>query len=182
MGGKTPSSLMWLIGKQTRLAGQMQRRSEELQRLKARAEEVEAEIAALAVKRSQIESVMKLHEVQVDPCDLRAIRPHERKSILGHGGITRVIFATLRDAENNTAATTELVAAVIRHMTSEPDPKDIRRIKERVRIRLSIMTSEGKLTPIRGRNYSTPSSWRLATVPSETQPGFPTVDHGGADV
>ena len=152
MSSKTLSSLLWLIRKQTRLVGLMERRSEELRRLKARVADIEAEIGALTAQRSQIESVMKLHEVQVDPQDLRAIRPHETKRLLEHGGITRVIMAVLRDAPGHTATTVELVAAVIHHMKSEPSPNELQNVKCRVRVRLSIMASAGRLVPVRGRD------------------------------
>ena len=178
MSSKTLSSLLWLIRKQTRLVGLMERRSDELERLKARIAEIEAELGALAVQRSQIESVMKLHEVQVDPQDLRAIRPHETKRLLGHGGITRAVLAYLRDAPGHTATTVELVAAVIGHMKAKPSPKDLDKIKRRVRVRLSIMASAGRLVPVRGLDYCTPCSWRLATAPPETPSEFPAVGPG----
>ena len=171
-----------MIRKQTRLVGLMERRSEELARLKARSAEIKAELGVLAARRSQIESVMRLHEVQVDPRDLRAIRPHETKRLLRHGGVTHVVQAYLRDAPDHTATTVELVAAVISHMKSKPSPKELDKVKRRVRVRLSIMASAGRLVPVRGRDYCTPCSWRLATAPVETQPGFPTGDHVVADV
>ena len=54
MSSKTPSSLLWMIRKQTRLVGLMERRSAELARLKARIAEIKAELGVLAVQRSQI--------------------------------------------------------------------------------------------------------------------------------
>lgn len=182
MSSNTPSSLLWLIRKQTRLAGQMQRRTEELGRVKAHVAEIEAEIADLAEKRSQIEAVMKLHDVQVDPRDLRPIRPHARKALIGHGGITRVVMAELREAPDNMATTVELAAAVVRYLDSVPEPEEMSRLKRRVRIRLAIMASKGKLVAVPALGHSTPNSWRLATAPSVSPSGSPVADPGGGDV
>lgn len=181
MSSKTPSSLLWLIRKQTRLVGLIERRSEELGRLKARIADIEAEVGALTVQRSQIESVLKLHEVQVDPRHLRAIRPHETKRLLNHGGITRVVMAFLRDAPGHTATTVELVAAVIHQTKLELSPNEHEKVKRRVRVRLSIMASAGRLVPVRGRDYCTPCSWHLATALPEIPSGSPSADPGGGD-
>lgn len=168
MSGRTPSSLKWLIHKQTRLAGEILRKRQRIERCRLEISQYEAEIAELLRRQQQVESVMQLHEVRVDPRNLRPIRPHYRKFALGYGGLTRVIYKTLGAANNNTATTREIMVAVLALLPSEPAPEQREQIKQQLRIRLCIMARQGMITKLDRTGPCDPCSWHLSMMQLRT--------------
>ena len=166
MYGKTPSSLKWLIDKQTRLAGQMLRKQDHLARLREQVAACKKEIAGLRTRRQQVEAVMRMHEIKIKAEELRPIRPHYNLCLLGHGGLTRLIYSVLRQSASGTATTRDIVAAVFNALPSKssPDPDQIEHVKVRVRVRLCIMARKGLLMWSPDRGPCEPCSWRLAMV------------------
>lgn len=164
----TPSSLKWLIDKQTRLAGQVQRKRDHIAELKVLIADCRTEIRRLQSQLAQVEAVMRLHELQVDPKDLRPILPHKNKAVLQYGGVTRLVFAMLRVAETKTATTREIVAAVIDALPEAPTIAETKLIQERVRIRLCILAQQGNLIRLPQPGPSLPCSWRLVMEPSQS--------------
>jgi len=161
----TPSSLKWLIDKQTRLAGQIQRKRDHIAEFNVLIADCRTEIRRLQGQLVQVEAVMRLHEIQVDPKDLRPIRPHKNKAVLRYGGITRLVFTMLRTAKEKTATTREIVAAVIDALPEAPTIVEKKLIQERVRIRLCILAQQGNLIRLPQPGPSLPCSWRLAMEP-----------------
>lgn len=166
MLGRTPSSLKWLIHKQTRLAGEIQRKRQRIEHCRAEISRYKTEIAELFRRQQQVESVMQLHEVRVDPRKLRPIRPHHHKPVLGYGGLTRVIYKTLGAANDNTATTREIMVAVLALLPSEPAPEQREQMKRQLRIRLCIMAQQEMITKLDRSGPCDPCSWRLATMRS----------------
>jgi hypothetical protein len=159
----TPSSLKWLINKQTRFAGQILQKQDQLVQLREQMAVCRKEIAGLQAKQLQIEAVMRMHEIKLNAQELRPIRPHSHLSLLGHGGLTRLIYATLRESESGTATTRDFVAAVSKALPVCLDPDQMERVKVRVRVRLCIMAQRGMLTRSPDRGPCEPCSWHLAT-------------------
>lgn len=142
----------------------MLRKQGQLERLRAEVAKCESEIAGLQQTRTQVEAVMRLHEVQVNPVDLRPIRPQFNKAVLGYGGVTRIVFATLRTAKNGTATTREITAAVLEALPQKPDAVQMAHVKERIQVRLCVMATQGKLIKIPQPSPCEPCSWRPATA------------------
>jgi hypothetical protein len=166
MHAKTPSSLKWLIGKQARLAGQIFRKNDHVAQLREQITAFEKEIAGLHEQKRQIEAVMQMHEVRINAEELRPIRPQHNSSLLGYGGLTRLIYRVLRKSENGTATTRDIVAAVFNAMPSRAalGHDQVERVKARVRVRLCIMAKHGLLMKCPARGPGEPCSWHLAMV------------------
>jgi hypothetical protein len=180
MPNATPSSLKWLIDKYVKLAGQVQRKQDQINDYKVLIADYRTDIRELRKQLAQVEAVMRLHEIQIDPKDLRPVRPHESKAVTRYGGITSVAVSTLRSSETKTATTREIVAAVIRTYPEPPKIETQRLIQHRVRIRLCIMAQQGYLVRLPRRGPFDPCSWHLAKVPPQNPSESPVAD--GADV
>jgi len=162
MAGSTPSSLKWLIDKQTRLAGEILRKQDHMARFREQIATCKKEITGLQAQQTQIEAVMRMHEVKLNARELRPIRPHYNLCVLGHGGLTRLIYATLHQSENNTATTRDIVAAVSSALPISLSHDQMEHVKERVRVRLCIMAKRAMLTKAPHRGPCEPCSWRLS--------------------
>lgn len=73
---------MWLIRKQTRLAGEIERHIEKKAKLRAEIADCDLLVRSLRQDLAQVEAAMGMHEVQVEPKTLRPIRPHHHKAVL----------------------------------------------------------------------------------------------------
>lgn len=164
MSGKTPSSLKWLIHKQTRLAGEIERKRQRIKRCRTEISHYKSEIADLLRRQRQVEAVMQLHAVRIDPRKLRPIRPHQSRPILGYGGFSRTIYKTLGMAENSTATTRDIMAAVLAILPQKPSPDLHEQIKHKLRIRLCNMAQQGMILKLPRTGPCDPCSWRLAKL------------------
>jgi len=164
MSGRTPSSLKWLIHKQARLAGEIERKRQRIERCRTEISHYKSEIADLLRRQRQVEAVMLLHAVRIDPRKLRPIRPHHRKAALGYGGLTRVIYKTLGAASNNTATTRQIMVAVLALLPSEPTAEQREQMKQQLRIRLCIMAQQGMIRKLDRSGPCDPCSWHLANL------------------
>lgn len=166
----TPASLMWLIRKQTRIAGEIERQIEKKAKLRAEIADCDRLVRGLRQDLAQLEAVMGMHEVQVEPNALRPIRPHRHKAVLTYGGITKVALDRIRLSETKTASTRDIVRAVIGLLSGTPPPAEIVRIKKRVRVRLSIMAQQGMIAKLPHSGPCDPRSWRLSSGSCEERP------------
>ena len=154
----TPSSLRWLIRQYSRAKGERQKQvrllispKRDLSRL--------IKIRQLDRQLSHLKAVMALHEVQIDPEDLRPVKPQDHRAILGHGRLTRLIYELLRGAADHTATTPQIVAAVMEALPAQPDRAETERIKDRVRVRLCIMAQRGSLARLPRAGPCNPCVW-----------------------
>lgn len=166
MYAKTPSSLKWLISKQTRLAGEILLKQNSLDRMREQIAAFEKEIIELHEQKRQIEAVMQMHEIRINAEELRPIRPQYNPFLLGYGGVTRLIYKVLRQSENGTASTKNIVEAVLAAIPSHvaSDRSQVEHIKARVRTRLCVMVKRGMLTKSHDRGSHEPCVWHLATA------------------
>lgn len=183
MSRSTPSSLKWLINKQTRLVGEILRKRDHIEQFREQIAICKKEIAGLQAQQSQIEAVMRMHEIKLNARELRPIRPHHNLSVLGHGGLTRLIYTTLRQTGKGTATTRDIVVAVSDALGVSLSPDQMEHVKKRVRVRLCIMARRGMLTKSPRRGPCEPCSWHLLTEhppgPSRSPDEAAADDDGG---
>ena len=153
---------MWLIRKQTRLAGEIERQVEKKAKLRAEIADCDRLVRGLKQDLAQVEAVIGMHEVQVEPTALRSIRPHHHKAVLAYGGITKVALDRIRLSETKTASTRDVVLAVIQLLPVTPPLAELVRIKKRVRVRLSIMAQQGLISKLPHSGPCDPRFWRLS--------------------
>jgi hypothetical protein len=160
MPSNTPSSLKWLIDKQVRLAGQIDRKCEQLATHLKEVAACKQEIQALQRKLVSIERAMRLHDIRIDPLELRPIRPHTRK-IVAYGQMTRTIRRALSHTPNQTASTTELLTALLKEFGASPTEGELAFIHQQLRVRLCSMARDGRLIRHPCADRSVPRVWQL---------------------
>lgn len=170
----TPSSLHWLITQYQRIKGEKLRQLRQLERYTSDRWR-EPVVQLLDGQLAQLRAVIALHEVQIDPDDLQPVQPHHRPPLLGHCGMTRLIYATLSKAKNQTATTADIVAAVIQALPEPPVGDEINRIRARVSVRLSIMAERGRLIKHSSPFGRRPPQWSPALYPPSRSPDAPDV-------
>lgn len=158
----TPSSLLWLIKKYSYTHGQLLQARELLAEAAAAKLHLEGQIAHLGLQMAQIEAVMRLHEVRIDPGDLRPIRPQRHPAVMGYGEITRAIFSCLRQAGNHTATTKEIVSAVLKASAATPANLKVEDVAGRVRVRLCALVKQRRLIRLPRVEPRGQRSWSLA--------------------
>lgn len=158
----TPSSLLWLIKKYSYTHGQLLQAREQLEDAGTAKLHLEGQIARLDLQMAQIRAVMRLHDVQIEPDDLRPIRPQRHPAMMGYGEVTRAIYACLRYADRQTATTKEIVAAVLRSGTAMPSDLTAEDIAGRVRVRLCTLAKQRRLTRLPRAEPRGQRSWCLA--------------------
>lgn len=161
MPGRTPCSLKWLIDKQTRLAGQIQRKKEMLERARIVVTHHRTDIARLNHDLAAIETAMGLHELQINPTDLASIRPHYTPRLLRYGQMSRIIRRTLAKAPERTASTSDILRAVLVALPRPLIGNQLKLLKKRLRIRLAIMALEGQILQLENARTCEPRVWQL---------------------
>lgn len=168
----TPSSLLWLIKKYSYTHGQLLQAREQLEEAATAKRHLEGQIARLDLQMAQIKAVMRLHDVQIDPDALRAIRPQRHPAMMGYGEITRVIYTFLRYADEQTASTKEIVAAVQMSGTAMPPGLTAEDIAGRVRVRLCTLAKQRRLIRLPRAGSRGQCSWSLALNYVRTDENF----------
>lgn len=108
---RIPPSLSWLINKRARLVGEINAARKNL------SEYINAEeerIASLEVSLINLDGTMKLHEIQIDPKLISAKRVNNAKKYLPHGGYTKLILDSLRQAHPNPIGTDDLTLILMK--------------------------------------------------------------------
>ncbi|MCL4409019.1 MAG: hypothetical protein M1356_01640 [Gammaproteobacteria bacterium] len=133
---RIPPSLNWLVGKRSRLAGQLKERLQDLEVLRA-------DVAKIRSQLKAVDSVIKLHEIPLDPEDIPNTRVRS-KNFFKYGDFTKAIFTVLSQKEP--ISTAELVEALQSHlgleMTSSRARRDFRR---KAYSRLKALRKEGRV-------------------------------------
>lgn len=164
MRPSTPSSLKWLIDKHVRLSGQIDRKCEQLAAHMGQASACKSEIQALQRQKLSVEGAMRLHDVRIDPSELRPIRPQTRK-VVSYGQMSRTIRRTLSCAQNKTASTPELLAALLEELRASPTEEELAFIRQQLRVRLCAMARDGRLVRHPFVDRSVPRLWQLPEWP-----------------
>lgn len=113
---RTPSSLKWLITKYARVQG-------ELQSLQKKHEAQKERMAALRREEEALREVLKLHEIQVAPTEIKPKPQHPYIRLLAHGQATRLALGFLRQAKGALKSTDEITEYVIASAGLERTPE-----------------------------------------------------------
>jgi len=143
MTWRTPSALKWLITKRSRFSGALLKLDDERARLCDKIASLDCRAAALHKQLAALDETIGLHEIPVDPEDIRPVRPHARARLLPHGQMSRIIFAELRLA-GDWLSTTEVVARILQHLP-ERERFPLVPIRHCVRKRLRTLARKGLL-------------------------------------
>lgn len=192
---RTPPSLKWLITKRARLLGdllklrealpmritELQRDVEEAERTLAQAEHrlehvpmlLENSIKCLEVQLDALDVTLGLHEVSINPDKIPPIRTQEAGRLVGHGELTRGIFAGLRLAGKTALTTTELALFVASRNGLNLESTAFVCFREKVRYRLKTLCREGKVCRQHQAKTQLEGQWTLpAAVTNQGQLSF----------
>jgi hypothetical protein len=134
MTWRTPPSLKWLITKRSRLSGALLKLDDERAKLRDKIASLDCRAGVLLKQLAALDETIGLHEIPMDPEDIRPVRPHGRARLLPHGQLSRIIFTELRLA-GDWLSTTEVVARILQHLP-ERERFPLKPIRHCVRKRL----------------------------------------------
>ena len=169
MTWRTPPALKWLITKRSRLSGALLKLDDERAKLRDKIASLDGRAGALRKQLAALDETIGLHEIPMDPEDIRPVRPHARAWLLPHGQLSRIIFAELR-AAGDWLSTTEMVARILWHLP-ERERLPIEPIRHCVRKRLRTLARKGLLdrrtdgtSAIGVHDGSSEAYWRLTSA------------------
>lgn len=143
MTWRTPPSLKWLITKRSRLSGALLKVNDERAKLRDRIRTLDCRAETLLKQLSALDQTFGLHEISMDPQDIRPVRPQTRARLLPLGQLSRIIFTELRLA-GDWLSTTEVVARILQHLPERERPP-LELIRHCVRKRLRTLARKGLL-------------------------------------
>jgi hypothetical protein len=108
---RIPPSLSWLINKRARLLGEINSARKNLSEYIAAEEE---RIASLIESLKNLDGTMKMHEIQIDPNLISAKKTNNAKKYLPHGGYTKLILDSLRQAHPTAIGTDDLTLILMK--------------------------------------------------------------------
>lgn len=161
MSSKTPSSLKWLVGKRSRLAGKLTAYQQELVEVEERQLWLQSEIERSAGLIAALDSTIGLHEIQIEPSNIRSTRP-TRKALFGLGTITRSVLAFLRSHPDQWFSTGELVSALCAAERVSQTDYDAEFLRRLLRRRLRAMAANKVLERPEERTGNSEQRWRLS--------------------
>jgi hypothetical protein len=138
---KTPASLKWLITKRSRLSGTLLRLESDRAKCFARIEAINAKMSLVERDLLGIDLTLPQHEISVEPKEIRPVKPHQRKALLGYGQLGRLLLQVLRNSDNWLTAR-ELTSRIGAHIEGF-DSIDPRYTLECVRRRLNQLARKG---------------------------------------
>lgn len=108
---RLPPSLNWLIDKRARIDGELQRTEKYLlknQRVFEKYLQMQREVPVLRNPLNSLDQILGLHEVQINPQLIPAIRGKACKHELPYDEITKSIFRRLQMADDQPASSSEI--------------------------------------------------------------------------
>jgi|GEM_PF-1510375 len=140
MSIKTPSSLKWLI---TRYQSVLQRCAE----VEGLITQLETERQALTYQATCLENVISLHEVPIEPSDIKVPAVRRKRTNLPHGAVTKLIYECLgRIPIGTDISVTEIYEYVLSRVDWDSfDENKLKDLRHATRMRLKSMASSGKI-------------------------------------
>lgn len=163
---RTPPALKWLIKKRSRLSGLLLRLKSERSELQARLEAIERTLPLVERDLMAIDLTLRQHEIQIEPTEIRPIRPQKRQRLVASNKLGPLILQILREHDDWLTAR-DLTEFVGNHVL-DFESLDPRNTLERVRRRLNKLAKAGLVERQRDVADDEPTynrrdgRWRLA--------------------
>lgn len=180
---RTPSSLKWLITKRARLLGEIQ--SLQKQRLKEIAQCNEMistalsayELAVDQLKRIEhrsehelklaeadiraIDTALSMHEIQIDPNIIPAIRTQYAARHLKYGAMTRGIYLVLKESAGVPVGAIDVALQLKNEWDLKLSEAEFQDFRNRIRHRMKDLCGKGKLIRIHQTKTQEEGLWLL---------------------
>lgn len=161
MNTRTPSSLYWLINKQKRLRGRLAQLNEDSIALDVQSHRLRSEIESIETKLAALDTAMSLHDIAIDPLQLATIRPRRHDAVTEFGDMTRIVYRVIAGSPGGTAATPQILAALISYLDANKYAYDLSHVKKRLRKRLYNMARDGQIIRHQPMGPYAFREWRL---------------------
>lgn len=142
MTSRTPSSLKWLIVKRSRLSGALAKAEARKKQLLDQLATLDGQLDTLRRQLSGIDETLSIHEIQINPEEIRPVQPQGRRKLMPPGQLSRVILSELRRAEG-WLSSSELLARIADNITN--DECTYKEAKHSLRRRLGKLARDGVL-------------------------------------
>jgi hypothetical protein len=173
---RLPPSLKWLIVQRGRVDGEIQKIKEQIlekqDALNSYQKKIEELSAQLSIKKASlqetlaaIDKTLSLHEIQIDPENIPAIRGHERMRDLPHGELTRSIYRCLVAANGKPVSSKEIVEFIGKRRLELGLPSAY--AGRQVKNRLLTLFRKGKLVRHHQQKTTDYGWWSLPNHPSQ---------------
>lgn len=161
---RLPSSLKWLVDRRARIAGEIQK----FEQLLEKCDRLANEIRVLKDLLVSVDQTMALHDIPIDVSLIQPIKSKEARINLPHGELTRAILLCLK-LNDGRQVTTDAVAAFVAarcadlHANANPPSK----IRESVRYRLKDLCRQGWVKRFAADNNRRQGVWALGDRAAE---------------
>ncbi len=127
---RLPSSLKWLVDRRARVAGEIKK----IEQLLARCQKLTNELSQLKGLLASLDETLGLHDIKIDPDNIKPIRSHEVRINLPHGELIRSVLTCLRLNEGSPVSTDDIAAFVAaRYADLNAEPVDFIKLRTSVR-------------------------------------------------
>jgi hypothetical protein len=132
---RLPPSLKWLIDKRARVTGEINK----IERLLDRCRQFTDELNQLKELLASLDATLGLHDIKIDPNNIKPIRSHEVRINLPHGELLRSVLTCLRLNAGTQVSTDDITAFVAaRYADLNAEPTNF--IKLRISVRYCLKT------------------------------------------
>jgi len=109
MSTRLPQSLSWLINKRARVAGEIQKLEREHPALTETNRRI---VSGLTRDLEALDNTFRLHDIKVNPREIKPIKPQRGKRLFPHTHLTKAIYVALSEANGEPLGTQELAYRV----------------------------------------------------------------------
>lgn len=170
---RLPPSLVWLIDRRGRVAGEIQRIEkyfERHRRIFDKFKELNDELAQLQETMVSIDQTLSLHEVQIDPSNIPVIYSKKQRIQLPYGELTRLVYQRIRMGNGAPVSTREIIGFVVQKYPfleandTKEGVKREDRIARRIHARLKNLCKVGKIERHHSKTSALQGWWTLSNV------------------
>jgi hypothetical protein len=157
---------MWLVRRCRSIAGRLEVARREQRELdysyKLKSSAVANQIASLEQDLDSIHTAIRLHEVEVDPTKLGALRVQTKPRRNGYGHMSSALLETLAAVFPESLTTDELAARVMANCNFVPVAERYDVLRDKVRKRLRGLVVEGRVNRLHPASGSELGRWCLS--------------------
>ncbi|WP_422016019.1 hypothetical protein [Roseateles sp.] len=154
---RTPASLAWLIKERASVRGLLEKRKKQLTSLPL-------EICDLLDRMTSLDSVIRLHEVNLEPSAIEGKRTYEAR-VYPNRRLKPSILRFLKEAKGSPLYTSEVMFSVVKAFGMDVADYSLPQLKEPVRKVLQKLALEGKV--VRHHDLVSPTEGRWSMKPFE---------------
>ena len=136
-----PRNLNDLHRHRARIAEEISRTREQIVAVKSQIRELKK----IKVDLAAIDRALGLHDIQIDPTDIRPVHNKYKRIDLPYGELSRCVYAALRASHGPTPRRAIFESVAATHPQLASDPQSIKQLKRSIHDRLKTLAAQGRL-------------------------------------